>query len=70
MELELRRRLGKDRVVKELPTKKIGRPLTMGEDLDKQVQTYITDLGKVGGEGTRNCQCQENYTEKGQWVTS
>jgi len=21
----------------------------MGEDLDKQVQAYITDLGKVGG---------------------
>ena len=49
MELESRRRLGKDMIVKELPLTKIRHPLTMEEDLDKQVQAYITDLGKVGG---------------------
>jgi len=29
-----------------LPVKKQGRPLTFGEDLDKQVQAYITELWK------------------------
>ena len=50
LELEMRRRTGKgDRTVKELPQKKMGRPLMLGEDLDKQVQAYLLELGKVGG---------------------
>ena len=36
-------------MVKELPKRKTGRPLMMGEDLDRQVQAYLRDLGKVGG---------------------
>ena len=39
LELEMRRQTGKgDRTVKELPQKKMGWPLMLGEDLDKQVQ--------------------------------
>ena len=49
LELESHRKLGKDGIVEELPSKKIGCPLIMGEDLDKQVQAYITNLVKVGG---------------------
>ena len=30
-----------------LPVKKRGMPLTIGEDLDKQVQAYITELRKA-----------------------
>ena len=30
-----------------LPVKKRGRPLMIGEDLDKQVQAYITELQKA-----------------------
>ena len=37
-ELQLCRREGKDGMVKELPKRKTGRPLMMGEDLDWQVQ--------------------------------
>ena len=48
-ELQSRRREGKDRVVRELPKRKTGRPLMMGEDLDRQVQAYLRDLGKAGG---------------------
>jgi len=32
-----------------LPQKKIGCPLILGEDLDKQVQAYLLELSKVGG---------------------
>ena len=36
-------------MVKELPKRKTGRPLMMGEDLDRHVQANLRDLGKVGG---------------------
>ena len=49
LELESRRRTNKDRTVKELLQKKMGCPLMLGEDLDKQVQAYLLELGKVGG---------------------
>ena len=32
-----------------LPQKKRGRPLLLGEQLDKQVQAYITQLRSAGG---------------------
>ena len=35
LELQSLRKAGKDLAVKELPSKKIGRPLTLGESLDK-----------------------------------
>ena len=47
LELESCRRTGKDRTVKELPHKKMGRPLMLGEDLDKQVQVYLLELGRL-----------------------
>ena len=37
------------KIVKELPQKKMGRLLMLGEDLDRQVQAYLLELGKVGG---------------------
>ena len=33
----------------ELPPKKVGRPLTLVEELDKEVQTYLLQLREVGG---------------------
>ena len=33
----------------ELPPKKVGRPLSLGEDLDKEVQAYLLNLREVGG---------------------
>ena len=38
----------KDLSIKELPTKKIGRPLMLGKDLDEQVQAYLKELGRIG----------------------
>lgn len=35
--------------VKELPTKTQGRPLLLGEELDKCVQDYIRNLREIGG---------------------
>ena len=34
--------------VKELPNKKLGRPLMLGEDLDKQVRAYLAALQENG----------------------
>ena len=34
--------------IEELPTKKRGRPFLLGEELDKQVQTYLTHLRSTG----------------------
>lgn len=36
-------------VVKSLPTKDQGRPLLLGQELDKSVQDYVNALRKVGG---------------------
>ena len=36
-------------VVKTLSVAKIGRPLLLGEDLDKKVQNYLFSLRYVGG---------------------
>ena len=49
LELQSRRKAGKDLAVKELPNKNAGRPLMLGEALDGQVQAYLTELGRVGG---------------------
>ena len=38
-----------DLSIKELPTKKIGQHLMLGKDLDKQVQAYLKELGRIGG---------------------
>ena len=35
--------------IKKLPEKKTGRPLMLGETLDKEVQAYIQETHKVGG---------------------
>ena len=35
-------------IVQELPNKKVGHPLMTGEEIDKQVQHYLTDLRKRG----------------------
>lgn len=48
-EVQSRRRDGKDLLFTELPTKKIGHPLMLGEAMDKELQRYLLDLGKVGG---------------------
>ena len=34
--------------IEELPERKKGRPLMLGEDLDKQVQAYLTALRQKG----------------------
>ena len=43
-----RRRANEDTSVKELVNKKTGRPLMLGEDLDKQVQAYLKELRENG----------------------
>ena len=48
-QLRDRKRRGEDLEVSELPLKKIGRPLLLGEDLDRQVQAYLMKLREVGG---------------------
>ena len=35
--------------ITELPTKKFGCPLLLGETLEKELQAYLKDLGKAGG---------------------
>ena len=44
-----RKRDGGECVVKSLPVAKMGRPLLLGEDLDKKVQNYLFSLRDVGG---------------------
>ena len=46
-EITLRKRTGKDMVVKEIGAKKSGRPLLLGEDLDKRVQAYLVSLQQL-----------------------
>ena len=48
-ELSSRKRAGKDMTIEKLPEKKTGRPLMLGETLDKEVQAYIQETRKVGG---------------------
>ena len=43
-EIVARRRAGGDMTVKELANKRLGCPLMLGEDLDKQVHAYLTAL--------------------------
>ena len=40
---------GREIVVRELVDQKRGRPLLLGEELDKQVQAYLTELRANGG---------------------
>ena len=48
-EIQSQRRAGKDLSVTELPTKKLGHPLLLGETLEKKLRAYLIDLGKVRG---------------------
>ena len=48
-ELSSWKRAGKDVTIKKLPEKKTGRPLMLGETLNKEVQAYIQETRKVGG---------------------
>jgi transposase-like protein len=48
-DLKKRRSAGDDTAVKELTAKKTGRPLLIGEDLDKQVQAYLNYIRDDGG---------------------
>ena len=48
-ELSLLKKAGKDMGIGKLPEKKTGRPLMLGETLDKEVQAYIQETRKVGG---------------------
>ena len=50
-QLKLRRSAdcGKDVTVSSLPTKPLGRPLLLGQELDKAVQDYIEALRTAGG---------------------
>ena len=47
-EVATRRRANEDTTVKELVNKITGRPLMLGEDLDKQVRAYLTALWETG----------------------
>ena len=47
-ELAARKRAGEDTTVKELGKKKTGRPLMLGEELDRQVHAYLTALSESG----------------------
>ena len=47
-QLRDRKRKGEDLEVSELLLKKIGRPLLLGEGIDKQVQAYLMKLREVG----------------------
>ena len=48
-ELSSRKKAGKDMTIEKLPEKKTGRPLMLGDTLDKEVQAYIQETRKVGG---------------------
>ena len=48
-ELEKCKSEGRELVVKELPVAKMGRPLLLGEELDKAVQHYVFALRDLGG---------------------
>ena len=47
-EAELRFSDSKAEDLKELPLKKTGRPLMLGDELDKQVRQYVHDLRAMG----------------------
>ena len=47
-EIQLRRRAGKELSITELPTKRLGHSLLLGETLEKELQAYLKDLGKAG----------------------
>ena len=44
-----RKRKGEDLEVSELLLKKVGHPLLLGEDIDKQVQAYLMKLHEISG---------------------
>ena len=48
-ELAKKKDNGEELLVKTLPTAKMGRPLNLGADLDRQVQSYLLDTRKGGG---------------------
>ena len=43
------RQAGREREVKRLPTKKLGRPVLLGAHLDSQVQLYLRNVRTGGG---------------------
>lgn len=48
-QLMVEKQKGSDAVIKALPTKQQGRPLLLGQELDKSVQDYIEALRVLGG---------------------
>ena len=49
MELARKKKSGEDLIVEALPTAKMGWPLNLGPELDKQVQAYLLSVRKGGG---------------------
>ena len=47
-EARTKRRAGDDSALRALPNRKSGRPLMLGDDLDKQVRAYLTSLRENG----------------------
>ena len=47
--MQSRRRAGKDLSITELPSKRLGCPLLLGEALEKELKAYLIELGKAGG---------------------
>ena len=47
-ELQQKRKIQDDTCIKELPEKKRGHPLLLGDELEKQVKTYIGYLRERG----------------------
>ena len=48
-ELQSQQRTGKHLSITELPNKKLGHPLLLGETLEKELRAYLIELGKAGG---------------------
>ena len=48
-ELSSRKKAGKDMTIEKQLEKKTGRPLMLGDTLDKEVQAYIQETRKVRG---------------------
>jgi len=47
-DLQIRKEEGREMVVKKLPFKKRGRPLLLGDYLDRQLQAYVTEIRQMG----------------------
>ena len=47
-DLLIRKKEGREMVVKKLPYKKRGRPLLIGDYMDQQLQAYVTEIHRMG----------------------